>query len=576
MEANGSQEPVPRRNLGVDHESLQQPQSDPKRKGGWITFPFLGVAMMGLGLATSGALSNLVVYLIKEYNVPSVDAAQIGNIVSGCLSLAPVAGAIVADAFFGCYPVVAVSMAFSVLSVVVFTLTASLRGLRPVPCQPSGGGPCSPASAGQMAALYAGVFLMCVSAAGSRFNQATMGADQFDATADRDVLFNWFFIFLYTSSILGSTVIVYVQDTVSWTLGYAISAAAAAVGLAALLAGARYYRRPAVRGSPFTGLARVAVAAVRKRKVSVVTSGELKFYHGQRRSGDSDDKDGNSEADLLAPSDSFSFLNRAALITDGDGVAADGSAARPWHVCTVQQVEDFKAVLRILPLWSAAIFLSVAIGVQINFTILQALVMDRDVGRFTVPAGSMFVGCLLAVVVSLGLLDRVLLPLWRRATGAHDPTPLQRIGVGHVITVASMAASAVIERRRRATAGAHGEEGNPAWVSPMSAMWLLLPFALSGAGEALHFPAQVTLYYQEFPPSLKNTATGMVAMIVALGFYLSTALIGVVRRTTAWLPDNMNASRLENLYWLLTVLVAVNFGYYMLCARLYKYQNIGK
>jgi len=29
--------------------------------------------------------------------------------------LAPVAGAIVADAFFGCYPVVAVSMAFSVL-----------------------------------------------------------------------------------------------------------------------------------------------------------------------------------------------------------------------------------------------------------------------------------------------------------------------------------------------------------------------------------------------------------------------------------------------------------------------------
>ncbi|CAL5094289.1 unnamed protein product [Urochloa decumbens] len=576
MEGSGLQESLPRRSLGVDHESLQQPHSDPMRKGGWITFPFLGVAMMGLGVAMSGALSNLVVYLIKEYNVPSVDAAQIGNIISGCLSLAPVAGAIVADAFFGCYPVVAISMAFSILSLVVFTLTASLRGLRPAACQPPPGH-CSPASAGQMAALYAGVFLMCVSAAGSRFNQATMGADQFDAAADRDVLFNWFFIFLYASSVLASTVIVYVQDTVSWTLGFAVSAAAAVVGLAALLAGTRYYRRPAVRGSPFTGLARVAVAAARKRKVSVDTSGELKFHHGRPRSGHGDDKDGNSEADLLAPSDSFSFLNRAALITDGDVVAADGSVARPWRVCTVQEVEDFKAVLRILPLWTAAIFLSVAIGVQLNFTILQALVMDRAVGGggFTVPAGSMIVGSLLAVVVSLGLLDRVLLPLWRRATG-HDPTPLQRIGAGHVITVASMAASAVIERRRRATAGSHGEEGNPAWVSPMSAMWLLLPFALSGAGEALHFPGQVTLYYQEFPPSLKNTATGMVAMIVALGFYLSTALIGVVRRATTWLPDNMNASRLENLYWLLTVLVAVNFGYFMLCARLYKYQNIGK
>jgi peptide/histidine transporter 3/4 len=75
----------------------------------------VAAAMMGLGVATSGVLSNLVVYLIKEYNVPSVDAAQISNIVAGCLSLAPVAGAVVADAFFGCYPIVAISMAFSVL-----------------------------------------------------------------------------------------------------------------------------------------------------------------------------------------------------------------------------------------------------------------------------------------------------------------------------------------------------------------------------------------------------------------------------------------------------------------------------
>lgn len=580
-EANGSQEqPVrPRHRIpigGVDHESLQQPRE--RKEGGWITFPFLGAAMMGLGVATSGALGNLVVYLIKEYNVPSVDAAQISNIVSGCLSLAPVAGAIVADAFFGCYPVVAVSMAFSVLSLVVFTLTASLRGLRPAACQ-LGAGPCEQASAGQMAALYAGVFLICVSAAGSRFNQATMGADQFDSAADQDVLFNWFFIFLYTSSVLGSTVVVYLQDSVSWTLGFGVSAAASVLGLAALLLGTPYYRRPAVRGSPFTGIARVLVAAARKRKVSVPTSEQSKFYQ-ERRGGDGDDKAAaaNSDTDDIAPSDRFSFLNRAALVIDGDTITTSGGStvARPWLVCTVQQVEDLKTVLRILPLWSAGIFLSVAIGVQINFTVLQALAMDRAVGRFSIPAGSMIVGSLIAVVVSLGLLDRVLLPLWRRLTLGHEPTPLQRIGAGHVITVVSMAASAVIERRRLATVRTHGEEANPAWVSPLSAMWLLLPFALSGAGEALHFPGQVTLYYQEFPPSLKNTATGMVAMIVALGFYLSTALIGIVRHATAWLPDNMNASRLENLYWLLAVLVSVNFGYYMFCAKMYKYQNVGK
>ncbi|RLM98937.1 hypothetical protein C2845_PM06G25320 [Panicum miliaceum] len=269
MEANGSQEPLPRRSHGVDHESLQQPQSDPKRKGGWITFPFLGGLSLCLRHLSSAARRMLHVcmvwcsghdgawcgderrleqpgrYLIKEYNMPSVDAAQISNIIAGCISLAPVAGAIVADAFFGCYTLSSRSPwpSPSWSPLVVFTLTASLHGLRPVPCQPAAAGPCEPASAGQMAVLYAGVFLMCVSAAGSRINQATMGADQFDSAADRNVLFNWFFIFFYTSSVLGSTVIVYVQDTVSWTLGFGVSAAASVVGLAALLLGSRYYRQ---------------------------------------------------------------------------------------------------------------------------------------------------------------------------------------------------------------------------------------------------------------------------------------------------------------------------------------------
>ncbi|XP_040379813.1 protein NRT1/ PTR FAMILY 2.3-like [Oryza brachyantha] len=554
--------------MAVDGEALRHPTAG-RKKGGWVTFPFMAVTMAGLGLATAGATGNLVVYLVKEYHVPSVDAAQISTVVLGCLSVAPVAGAIVADAFFGCYPVVAVAMAFSVLALLVFTLTASVPGLRPPACTPGPGlPPCEAATAGQMAALYAGVLLLCVSAAGARFNLATMGADQFESPADRDVFFNWYFIFLYGSSVLGSTVLVYVEDSVSWQLGFGLAGVASAVALAALLLGARYYRRPAAQGSPFTGIARVIIAAARKRKVNVAASGELKFYHGRRMASEDDDN--------FPPSNSFRFLNRAAVIPDGDVNPADGEAARPWRVCTVQQVEDLKAVLRILPLWSSSIILSVSIGVQINFSVLEALVMDRALGRFTVPAASFFVSSLFAVVVFLGLIDRAILPLWRRLTGGHVPTPLQRIGAGHALTVVSMAASAAVERARLATVRAHGEEGNPVWASPLPAMWLVLPLALAGAGEAFHFPGQVTLYYQEFPPSLKNTATGMVAMIIALGFYLSTALVDVVRSATAWLPDNMNASRLENLYWLLAVLVAVNFAYYLTCAKLYKYQNAGK
>jgi peptide/histidine transporter 3/4 len=48
--------------------------------------------------------------LIREYNVKSIDAAQVSNVVRGCMQLAPVLGALLSDAYFGCYPVVAISL----------------------------------------------------------------------------------------------------------------------------------------------------------------------------------------------------------------------------------------------------------------------------------------------------------------------------------------------------------------------------------------------------------------------------------------------------------------------------------
>lgn len=65
MEANGSE---PRRSLVVDHESLQQPQSDTRRKGGWITFPFLGGLFLCLQLSIDRA--------IEIYVCPSAAAVQ--------------------------------------------------------------------------------------------------------------------------------------------------------------------------------------------------------------------------------------------------------------------------------------------------------------------------------------------------------------------------------------------------------------------------------------------------------------------------------------------------------------------
>uniref|UniRef100_A0A0A9F6X6 Peptide transporter n=1 Tax=Arundo donax TaxID=35708 RepID=A0A0A9F6X6_ARUDO len=276
-----------------------------------------------------------------------------------------------------------------------------------------------------------------------------MGADQFRSSRDQDTFFNWYFFFLYASFIIGDTAIVYLQDGVSWVLGFGVCLATTVASLVMLLIGVRYYRMPAAKGSPYTELARVVVAAVRKARVDVDALGRVQYYVGDGAVADADTDE--------APSKRLRFLNRAAMITASDRStdASGGRRSSGWHLCTVQQVEDLKSLLGVLPLWSSSILISVTIGVMIGLAILQALAMDRSLGpRFKIPAGSITVVMVAAFIAVTPVFEHAVFPLWRRATGAL-PTPLQRVGLGHVVNVAGMVAAALVERRRLSVVRSH-------------------------------------------------------------------------------------------------------------------------
>uniref|UniRef100_A0A2N9IT34 Uncharacterized protein n=2 Tax=Fagus sylvatica TaxID=28930 RepID=A0A2N9IT34_FAGSY len=547
----------------MDGREAQISNSAGSKRGGWITFPFIAGALAGLTLATGGWQSNLIVYLIEVFNVKSINAAQISNITNGCTNLFPVIGAIVADSFLGSFSVAAISACISLLGIVLLTLTTTLDPLRPHPCD-NGSSLCTPPSTVQYAVLYTGLALACIGSGGTRFTLATMGANQFDKPKDQGIFFDWYFFTFYLASAVSNTVIVYIEDNVSWRLGFGLSAITNFIALALFLFGNRFYLHDKPQGSPFTGLVRVIVATIRKWKAKLSSNIE-DYYFGH---------DGIAG---IAPTTkkSFRFLNRAALKTEGD-IGSDGLIAKPWRICTIQQVEDLKSLIRIFPLWSSSIFLGTPIGVQASLTVLQALNMDRHLGpHFQIPAGSILVISLISTSIFLTIIDRFLCPMWQKLT-RRSPKPLQRIGLGHVLNILSMAISALVESKRLKIAQAHHLQDQPKSIVPMLALWLFPQLVLVGIGEAFHFPGQVALYYQEFPMSLKSTSTAMIALIIGISFYLSTALIDLVRRVTGWLPDNINAARLDNVYWLLVVGGVINFGYYLVCASLYKYQNVEK
>ncbi|GJM88291.1 hypothetical protein PR202_ga04336 [Eleusine coracana subsp. coracana] len=516
----------------VDQEAQEKAG---RKRGGWITLPFIAGSMIGLGLGVHGTSCNLLVYLLKEYNVDSIEAVKISSNVFASLYLVPVAGAIASDSYFGCFPVMVVGTAINILAFILFILSAALPSLRPPRCAvPSAA--CQHATSGQLAVLYSAVSLLAIGTGGTRFNIATMGADQFSSVQEQDSFFNWYFVFLCSSFLIGNTAIVYLEDSVSWAVGFSVCLAATVVSLVILLLGARYFHMPVPKGSPYTELARVFVAAVRKARVNISGLERVQYYVG----------DGT-------------------VIADADSDGAPSKRLR-------QQVEDLKSLLGTLPIWSAGILLSLTVGVLLFMAVLQALAMDRSLGpRFKVPAGSISVASLAAFAVVTLVVDRTVFPLWRRVTGAL-PTPLQRVGLGHVLNVAAMVSAALVERRRLRIVREHHGDGSEAlgWVAPMSVMWLVFPLGLAGAGEAVHFPGNMAFYYQEFPATLRTLATAMAPLLSALGFFLTTPFVDMVKRETSWLPLNINEGRLDNVFWILAAVAAANFGYLLVCVSLYK------
>ncbi|KAK9913324.1 hypothetical protein M0R45_037142 [Rubus argutus] len=537
---------------------------DPKR-GGWTTFPFVTATVFALSVAVGGWVSNLIVFLITKFNVKTITATQINNIILGTNNLFPIAGAFIADSFFTSFSVVSAFSFISLLGMIMLTLIATIPTLRPSPCGIGSLITCEAPSKFQYSVLYAALSLASLGLGGTLFTIATMGADQFKNPNDQGVFFNWYFLALYVANVFSFTAIIYIQDNVGWGLGFGICCIANGVGLGVFLLGKRFYRQVKPKGSPFLSIARVLVAAIWKRKMSLEASREKDYYYGVGVLADS------------PPTKSFRFLNRAALQTEEDE-QFEGSYGNSWRLCTVKEVEDLKTLIKIMPLWSTGIFLSTPTGIFSSLTILQALTMDRHLGpHFKIPAASFLVFNLLATAISIFIIDRFILVKYKNLTG-QTLTPIQRIGIGHVINIISLIVAALIERRRLGVVRAHSLMNQPGSAVPMSALWLVAPLSVIGIAEAFHFPGQVSLCYEEFPKSLRSTSTAMISLLIGIGFYLSTAVTNLVDRTTNWLPDDINQGRLDNVFWMLVVIGVVNFGYFITCAKFFMYQNqnVGK
>ncbi|KAK9107783.1 hypothetical protein Syun_023794 [Stephania yunnanensis] len=517
-------------------------------------------------LGTIGTSTNLLIYLKTVFNMKSVSATTLITGFSGTTNLAPLVGAFLSDTYFGRYITLGFASICSFMGMCILMLTAAISKLHPPQCPHKHiTDTCIGPTPSQTAFLLAGFGFLVVGAGGIRSCNLAFGADQFNPNTESgkrgiNSFFNWYYFTFTFAMMVSVTVIVYVQTNINWAIGLAIPTFLMFLSVALYFLGSPIYVKVKPEGSPFSSMAQVLVAAFKKRRLEPADNPEFSLFNYHPVF---------SINSKLPYSDQFRCLDKAAIITSPDEISPDGSSSNPWALCRLQQVEELKCVVRVAPIWASGILFYVTIVQQHTYGVLQAVQSDRTLSHshsFTIPAASYAVFTMLALTIWIPIYDRLVVPALRRITQKEGGiTMLQRIGVGMAISVATMLVSALVEHKRKNVAlSGHG---------PMSALWLVPQLVLAGLSEAFAAVGQVEFYYKQFPENMRSVAGALFFLTMAGANYLSGLMVSIVHRSGNWLAEDLNKGRLELYYFVIMGMGALNFGYFLVCARWYRYKE---
>lgn len=252
----------------------------------------------------------------------------------------------------------------------------------------------------------------------------------------------------------------------------------------------------------------------------------------------------------------------------------------------MQQVEEVKCLIRVVPIWTTATIYYIAMTQLQTFSVFQALQSDRRFGRtkFTVPPASYSIFIMIGVTIWIPIYDRIIGPTLWRITGIETGiTLLQKMASGMVLSAVSMLMSGLVEERRRTLALMRpiGIEPGRGGISPVSGLWLVPQMTVMGFSEALTIISHMEFYYNQFPENMRSISGSFLYVGFGVSYYLSCLLVSVVHNMTkttrsaegGWLAEDLNKGRLDFFYYLVAGLQVANLGYFMFCAKWYKYKG---
>ncbi|WOL09949.1 protein NRT1/ PTR FAMILY 5.2 isoform X1 [Canna indica] len=540
------------------------------KRGGWTACSFVVVYEVFERMAYYGISSNLIIYLTQKLHQGTVTSSNNVTNWVGTVWLTPIVGAYIADAHLGRYWTFIVASVIYLSGMCLLTLSVSLPKLKPEPCGANTSDPnCTKeANSLQLGVFFCALYILALGTGGTKPNISTIGADQFDEFDPRErthklSFFNWWMFSIFFGTLFANTVIVYIQDNVGWTLGYALPTVGLAISIAIFVGGTPLYRHKLPSGSPFTKMTRVLVVAARKCTVPLPI--DPKELHELEL--DAYAADGKYRIDSTP---SLRILNKAAVRT---------GPMSPWMLCTVTEVEETKQILRMIPILVLT-FIPSTMYAQINtLFVKQGTTLDRHMGpNFEIPPASLAAFVTISMLVSVVIYDRYFVPFMCRWTkNPRGISLLQRMGTGMVIHIVIMVVASLTERHRLAVAREHGVVQSGAQV-PLTIFILLPQFVLTGVADAFLEVAKLEFFYDQAPEAMKSLGTSYAMTSLGVGNFLSSFTLSTVAHITrkhghtGWILDNLNASHLDYYYAFFVVLTFLNFVVFSVISRFYVYR----
>ncbi|KAJ4874914.1 Protein NRT1/ PTR FAMILY 5.11 [Raphanus sativus] len=432
------------------------------RSGGWRSARLIIGVEMAERFAYFGISSNLITYLTGPLGESTALAAANVNAWIGTVSFLPLLWAFVADAFLGRFRIITISSSLYILGLGLLSFSTIMRW----------------SESSRLMCIFSaptigqGGFNLCLKVS---------GADQFDGNDQKEAkakssFFNWLMFGSCVSILLTRLVSSYIQENLSWSLGFGIPSVFMLLALFLFLLGTTSYRFSAEEGgkkSPFARIGRVFVEAVKNRR--------------QQDLGIANP----NETLLLLPHQSsmpLRFLDRAANTCDLDGI------------------QEAKAVLRLVPIWITCLVYAIVYAQSPTLFTKQGATMDRSISPgIEVPAATLQCVTSISIIVFIPLYDCLLVPTARSFTqNPSGITMLQRIGTGLFFSTFAMVVAALVETKRIQTA-----RDDLTVPMAMSVWWLVPQYVIYGAADVFTMIGLQELFYEQVPSELRSVGMAL-------------------------------------------------------------------